>query len=1707
MSISKMVVRCISVFLTLTFITGQVFAGQIAPSVSSDKLSLSSVFDQETNPGRTAGFAEDIKPGAIANGKPLVEIAKGNLPTTLTGQAVSRLMLEDWEVAKLREAIMLAMVLSIDYSHPEYQKIVDIARRNLVNFNHSLLEKAYLYNLIAEGPEDYAAGFGYVKGFTGLTKELVDRLSPRLLAQYVWHELAPESEIVLKEIKDERSAHRIAYKEIQTGIFGEEDVIALRKEIRAAINEKLLPLAEANVRTPIIGGNWKMAIDTMDGATKLITDIRAGILASSQASQPSVEVIIAPSFSHLSMVAKHMVGLETVNTVKLAAQDVAFNESGAFTGQTSVKQLKDLGVTYIILGHSERRRGEAPESSELINKKAQTAIKNGFSVIVCVGEDLKEFEAGKTQKIIEDQVRKSLAGLTPAEMKNVVIAYEPVWAIGTGKVATPEQANDIQRYIRALLLDMFGFETAAATRIQYGGSVKGDNIKDLSSKPNIDGALIGGASLKAEEFVKIIETVGATAKETPIATQAPVTEIFRPKTTSELRYGFDSKKKEYTNTDVSYIVGPWIKKVGKGNQKVLPDVVVNTVKAKLAQAVKEGKLKGIDVRDFGASDIDIQVTHNYGTNNLAVHYIIYEAVIAALRAAKETGYYKPYNGIDILSLPYAEQMKQLNVRADENEYLERGSESVCKLKLVGADSGAANILLYRLFAIPGKTPRDKLGLEKTPGSRFIVQKTKDIIEGNPKPKEWVFEISTIAGKSKTEENDAIRLLMLLSQPNDYQIVAVYPIEGSALPANESLATVIHHPVFEKGAWTLKNPTIIFRSQSGAEAVGGIASAVLEPCYVPGSGHFVTIMPVTAEEARRAPPEGIAYATYTGWESFHDGEIPPIIRDHVAMNPPAYVPFQKTARYLAGVMKSHGEMQPYLSPQEAERRTEKAVEEMDNYFADVPKETDIDPFLELMEKKIRGEGWVVVGDDKADMGGFWGHTGTPEYMVAIYKATIMEAIENGEISDGNTFGIVDKDRVRDNENRGIGDDGHIVVLGDNSIYGKLTHHLSFRAFTRAFWYASANVLDLKPYGLAQDYQGPEAKIAKANPEEYSKLSERFFELLQQYLPESELSQGNLQKSKAAWENWKKTGVGVKLDQKPFSGNVTQQGIGTVRYAFNPEEESTFDIIGGDKTGPAALNFLIQEGVFAAVDKGEFKKPGLVFEIWDLKAYDKEGNIAIKDIPENFNDVESLLYNLKEEKERGVVKESYHDGSLRADLSSEQKIDLAKILKKALYVPNKRIFLDAVSDRALIKTLLAHSDRFNVRHVWTKKGQDFNLGAPIDYLDRIVLCSSVTKLGLLAGGEYVGKDDPVIVGNTGLMGYLHEFLRTRPIIVQGDMNGSHWEWFTPSALHQAVATLRSHPIVAAVRYTVSKDGKKLEDVKDIYGQKTYDKIRAKAHRFNVDFNNAQEGQFEPHGTNAMTVEASYPLEKALRQLNDAKSPFLVANRKGVQPIGNIMRKVYETIPAALVVSTTASLDTAADVQRKIIESRKEVFMAALTRILAEHPDQVVFVGIESDMKPHIMPLYKAIDELKTIFPNLMLKRGSGKELVQTVQQLSAEGMLDLNNAFIGAREISVKNSDVYDSIKGTAWIAAINDSNEGDYLPIFEAITLNMMAYLKADEAAIRDFYDAISDKPIEPGLLQDMIKNRIFYLLPKITKFDTKELKRLYELVAQVYTAA
>ena len=244
---------------------------------------------------------------------------------------------------------------------------------------------------------------------------------------------------------------------------------------------------------PLIAGNWKM-YKTIEETASLINTIRAGVHTA-----VDVDVVICPSFTALGIASETL----RDSKIELGAQDMYYEAEGAFTGEISPLMLKDVGCRYVILGHSERRT-LFKETDEFVNKKVLAALKFSFIPIVCIGETLEEREARKAFEVVKQQFERSLSNLEPEEMERVVIAYEPVWAIGTGRTATPEQAEQMHTYIRRLLHEKCGEEIAQKVRILYGGSVKPDNIAQLMEKPNIDGALVGGASIKAESFIQII---------------------------------------------------------------------------------------------------------------------------------------------------------------------------------------------------------------------------------------------------------------------------------------------------------------------------------------------------------------------------------------------------------------------------------------------------------------------------------------------------------------------------------------------------------------------------------------------------------------------------------------------------------------------------------------------------------------------------------------------------------------------------------------------------------------------------------------------------------------------------------------------------------------------------------------------------------------------------------------------------------------------------------------------------------------------------------------------------------------------------------------------------------------------------------------------------------------------------------------------------
>lgn len=248
------------------------------------------------------------------------------------------------------------------------------------------------------------------------------------------------------------------------------------------------------MRKNIVAGNWKMNNDIQQ-TYHLLEEI------SSKKPKTDTEIIVAPSFVNLSLAVEKLKGKD----IKVAAQNAHQNESGAFTGEVSIPMLKSAGVETVILGHSERR-AYFGETNSLLAEKINTALKYDFTVIYCFGEDLSERKAKKHFDVVENQIKEALFHLKTEDWKNIVLAYEPVWAIGTGETATPEQAQEIHAFVRQTIALQYGSTVANQVSILYGGSVKPDNAKEIFANPDVDGGLIGGASLKADDFLKIVDS-------------------------------------------------------------------------------------------------------------------------------------------------------------------------------------------------------------------------------------------------------------------------------------------------------------------------------------------------------------------------------------------------------------------------------------------------------------------------------------------------------------------------------------------------------------------------------------------------------------------------------------------------------------------------------------------------------------------------------------------------------------------------------------------------------------------------------------------------------------------------------------------------------------------------------------------------------------------------------------------------------------------------------------------------------------------------------------------------------------------------------------------------------------------------------------------------------------------------------------------------
>ncbi|TAM41624.1 triose-phosphate isomerase, partial [bacterium] len=421
----------------------------------------------------------------------------------------------------LYEMAMASSALDLGVNFESIKAALDYARRVA---DESVTQGGPWYN-IAKARESLVTILTFLRFSFGLSAEEFDLFSKALSVKtlHVINVIAFDETLFLQSLKEKFG---ITLEDLSAQSLLNNDGSAHGADFTLDVGEVgAAPVAKANdvKRKPIVGGNWKMAINSKEEALALLRGIAKYITDDKE-----VETVIAPSIAHMGFVSDALKDLEDsgeirVGAIKLAAQNIAAKDKGALTGRTSISQLDDFyGVKFVIVGHSEQRRGldgqSIAESNEIINKKTELVIGSNRIPIVCVGETADERAQGKTKTIIEEQVRESLKGIQVEKGTEIVLAYEPVWAIGTGVNATPELAQEVHSFIRGILSDMYGWEVATKIRIQYGGSVKSDNVRGYMAQADIDGALVGGASLEPISFVGIV--TGAVPAKASSAIQA-----------------------------------------------------------------------------------------------------------------------------------------------------------------------------------------------------------------------------------------------------------------------------------------------------------------------------------------------------------------------------------------------------------------------------------------------------------------------------------------------------------------------------------------------------------------------------------------------------------------------------------------------------------------------------------------------------------------------------------------------------------------------------------------------------------------------------------------------------------------------------------------------------------------------------------------------------------------------------------------------------------------------------------------------------------------------------------------------------------------------------------------------------------------------------------------------------------------------------------
>ncbi len=874
--------------------------------------------------------------------------------------------------------------------------------------------------------------------------------------------------------------------------------------------------------------------------------------------------------------------------------------------------------------------------------------------------------------------------------------------------------------------------------------------------------------------------------------------------------------KRATITVVSANLIRWVGDIG-----AIPREVTDAGKEVLKQARKNGDVRDFRLFAFGR-DVHIQLnTLGGGSHEPAVHRLALNAVSACLSRAAEIGCYRPLGQDDFFRLGKAERVSSLRIRPVEFPFTERGSEPIYIAKLINGSVGGFNRMLFNLFFHPDKGSHQRLD-----GTRFIavVENTGDLQRGEVRRRVFVFGDRPIEEKlfilypflkeplelAREAIGDWAELLSMIANPAEWVLSAIYAVNGRFAIHGEELQDSRHEPVAVVSVESAlpgspaEDPVVILRLQSGLPAVGEANFSLGSDFHFtiggPGGGYHVGVMPVTmAEAANSRDEEGTARLVAYTYQSYDSGRIPPDhdVIDIFSQDRVQTESLQREARQFILPMLEHGEFQPYVIAEEAERRAQARSERLASFFRPIPSvETgEADPLIARANQRSEGE---TLSDIKADAGGKVGHTTPPTLFEGVARASLEEARESKLVRDFRIFAV--------------GDDMHLLMSHRQGVDANEVHLLAFTTFWRMVWVTG--VIGYKPYGLAQDLKiGPATK--GKHVEDLSRPSERFLNLLQQHLPDPERS--CMDKLRGAQAKWRR-GRGELEVVKPFSGNVTGQGPG---FAELPLRGSwKIGLLAADKAGPAAFNLPVFRAVETALGQEKFRSrygQSLAMEIFDVHKH-------------------------------------------------------------------KRIFLDAQAHRDDVAALLGATNLFNVKRVWSLPEMVTRREAVESAVEDITIAASTEKLALITGGEYVGKDDPVLMGVDDLVHHIFEYMKTGFYMTQGDERGSHYMMLIPKPLPEGVATVRSRGLQVGLSLSLTRDA--ITEMQDVYAGPSYREARERIEQINARIWRCQGSEFTPVGVGARDVEPAYPLMKVLNRLTREGSPY-------AHSVQSVTREVYQDL----------------------------------------------------------------------------------------------------------------------------------------------------------------------------------------------------------------------